>query len=186
MTLLILSAVLFFGIHVVATIPSLRTQLTTGLGEQKYMAVFSVISGIGLIGMIAGYAIAPTSPVYEADPVEALSVGHMAMPIAFVLLAAANLGSYIRRVVVHPMNLGIAIWSSIHLWGNGDLASLILFGNFLWFSIWSTVAAVVRGKRWTGTPHWRNDAIAITVGIVLFGLFGWLHPTLFGPPIFGV
>ena len=156
MTLLILSAVLFFGIHVVATIPSLRAQLTTGLGEQKYMAVFSVISGIGIDRHDRRLCYcAPTSPVYEADPVEALRAGHMAMPIAFVLLAAANLGSYIRRVVVHPMNLGIAIWSSIHLWGNGDLASLILFGNFLWFSIWSTVAAVVRGKRWTG-----NTALA--------------------------
>ncbi len=186
MTLLILSAVLFFGIHLLATIPTIRARLATSLGEQKYMAVFSIISGIGLIGMIAGYAIAPYSLVYEADPLGALGAGHIAMPIAFVLLAAANLGSHIRQLVVHPMNLGIAIWSSIHLWGNGDLASLILFGNFLGLSIWSTVSALVRGKRWTGTPHWRNDAIAITAGLALFGLIGWLHPMLFGPPIFGV
>ena len=186
MTLLILSAVLFFGIHLVATIPTIRARLATRLDEQKYMAVFSVISGIGLIGMIAGYAKAPFSLVYEADPLGALKVGHMAMPIAFVLLAAANLGSHIRHLVVHPMNLGIAIWSGIHLWGNGDLASLILFGSFLLFSIWSTVSAVIRAKRWTGTPRWQNDAMAITAGIALFGLFGWLHPILFGPSIFGV
>lgn len=185
MTLLILGAALFFGIHVVATMPTVRIQLASSLGEQRYMAVFSIISGTGLIGMIAGYAMAPFAPIYEADPAGALKAGHMAMPVAFVLLAAANLGSHIRRMAVHPMNLGIGIWSIIHLWGNGDLASLILFGGFLGFSIWSTVSAVMRGKIWTGVPKWRNDAIAVVAGLTLFGLFGWLHPLLFGPPIFG-
>ena len=57
--ILILGLVLFLGIHVVPAVPPLRAACASRLGEQRYKGLFSVVSGIGLVLIVAGYAYAP-------------------------------------------------------------------------------------------------------------------------------
>ena len=57
MALLIAGLVLFLGIHFVPTIPAWRNAAVTRWGEQRYKGAFSLASGVGLLLIVAGYAL---------------------------------------------------------------------------------------------------------------------------------
>ncbi len=75
--------------------------------------------------------------------------------------------------------LGIA-----HLCANGDMASLLLFGSFLVYSLLGIVSATLRktGKITEPQPVFR-DAITVVAGAVVFAVLVFLHPYLFGPQL---
>ena len=50
--------VLFLGIHLVPAIPPLRTALVGRLGELRYKGAFTLVSALGLVLIVAGYAFA--------------------------------------------------------------------------------------------------------------------------------
>jgi uncharacterized membrane protein len=108
------------------------------------------------------------------------------------------------RVTRHPIMWGIMLWAGAHLLARGDLKGLIFFGTLLALAAIGTLSLDARKARDLGedwqrfaavTSHvpfvaialgrnrldwreigWRNPAI----GLVLYALFFWLHPWLFG------
>jgi uncharacterized membrane protein len=97
-----------------------------------------------------------------------------------------------------------AIWAAVHMIGNGDTASLIFFGTFLITALagmpsidaklahrdpvaWSALAArtaivpfgaIAQGRNqlvWGEIGWWRFG-----LGLVLWGLFLYLHPLVIG------
>jgi uncharacterized membrane protein len=100
--------------------------------------------------------------------------------IAFVLFAAANLRTHIRRTLGHPMLLGLMLWSGVHLLANGDRAGTILFGSFLAYSIVALVSSISRGAKKPFVPTLKHDVIAIVSGLVLAYLTIHFHPAVFG------
>jgi uncharacterized membrane protein len=102
--------------------------------------------------------------------------------VAFVLFAAANMRTHIRRAIRHPMLLGLMLWSGVHLLSNGDLAGTILFGSFLAYSVIDLASVAARGAVKVFTPTLKHDSIAVVAGIGLAWIVMRFHGAFFGVP----
>lgn len=184
MTILILGLVLFFGIHLLPGFTTPRAALVARLGANRYRGVFSVISLLGLVLIIIGFARAPF--VHQYTPIS--GARHLAlgvMPLVFFLLAASNMATHTRRVLKHPMLIGTALWAGVHLLANGDVRSLLLFGAFLVFSLVALVSASIRGKTLVGAKpaQAKYDLMAFAGGLAAFAIVLYFHGWLFGVAI---
>ncbi len=177
---LILGLVLFLGIHVVPAVPPLRAACASRLGEQRYKGLFSVVSGIGLLLIVAGYAYAPRGDQLFAPSIGARHAAPLVMVIAFILLAAANMKTHIRRIVKHPMLIGLGLWALVHLLANGHAKATLLFGAFLAYAALDLGSAVARGAVKQFVPQRKYDFMAVGGGVLLALLVMLFHRVLFG------
>lgn len=187
MGILILGLVLFLGIHLLPMFSRSRERFKARLGDKRYRGLFSVISLIGFVLIIWGFARAPLVPVYPPFP-WVRPLAFTVLPLAFILLAAAHMPGHIRNVLKHPMMIGVLLWAIVHLLSNGDLRSIVLFGSFAVWSVADIVSEIQRGRTLIGNkpPRWAMDAAATAGGLVVFYLIARFHGTLFGVPVFSV
>src|SRR2546428_13128947 len=144
MLMLVAGLVVFLGIHLVPTAPGLRFGLVQRLGEQRYKGAFSLVALAGLALIVGGYATAaPGARLFQPSP-SAIALAPYAITLSFVLLAAANLRGHIRRVVKHPMLLGVAIWAAMHLLATGDTRGTVLLPSILAYSLVDIMCAQQR------------------------------------------
>lgn len=180
MEILVAGLVVFLGIHLVPAMPGLRNALFRSLGEKKYKGLFSLVSAIGLVLIVVGYGRAPGEPrLFDPFPA-AIRIAPFAIMVSFVLFAAANMRTYIRRAVRHPQLIGLGIWSAVHLLANGELRSTVLFGAFLAYAVVDLVSAIARHATKNFTPVARQDVMAIVGGVVLALIVMTFHRPLFG------
>lgn len=188
MTLLIIGILALIGIHLVPVSPALRDGLIERLGLAGYRAAFSVVSTLGLILLIYGFAHAPYVGVWT-PPSWTRHIAMLLMLPVFPLLLAAYLPGEIKAKLLHPMLIAIKLWALAHLLANGDLASMILFGSFLAYAGYDRFALKHRpGGEAAFVPDpataRRNDIIAVAGGLALYVVFlVWLHPLLIGVPV---
>lgn len=180
MEILILGLALFLLIHLIPALPKLRAELQRKLGEQRYKAVFSILSVAGIVLIIFGYRQAPHDPQLFSSFPEAVRLAPFAMVLAFILLAAANMKTHIRHWIKHPMLLGVGIWASVHLLANGHAKASVLFGAFLAYAVIDLASAVSRHANKTFQPSGRYDAMAIIGGSLLAVLVMTSHRHIFG------
>ncbi|MEM9734603.1 MAG: NnrU family protein [Pseudomonadota bacterium] len=183
MPLLTAGLILFLGVHLarVAT-PGLRADFIAQRGDGPWKGIYSVISILGFALVIYGYGLARVNAEEVFDvPSLARTVQLLAMPVALILVVASQIpAGYIKKTVRHPMIVGVLIWSATHLWGNGDSASIALFGAFFVWALLTTISSYRRPFR-PAEPKILFDGIAIVVGLVLTVLFvRFLHEWLFG------
>jgi len=182
MIVLTLGVVLFFGVHMLPAF-SLKTGIVNALGEARYKIAFSFISIAGLGLIIYGFILSEFVPLFT--PMSwgrSLAIG--LMPVAVVLLCAADAPNNIKRFVRHPMLIGITLWAATHLAANGDLASTILFASFLGFSILDIVMVETSGRFKPKEPvsvGW--DIGIVVVGLVLYGVLYYFHGSFTGMPL---
>tara|TARA_B110000858_G_scaffold77483_1_gene89814 strand:- start:55209 stop:55769 length:561 start_codon:yes stop_codon:yes gene_type:complete len=180
MTILVLGLILFFAPHLSREL-GLRQPLQNALPSKgAYIALYSLttLAGLGLI--IWGKSLAPFQmiwqPIYEWRP---LSL--MLMIPSLICIVAGNLPlSYLRRILRNPMLIGILLWSLSHLWANGDLASMLLFGSF---AIWSALKVISMRNIVdvdTKSPSFTWDIISLLTGLGLYVMIGLYHGELFG------
>ncbi len=188
MTLLIVGLVLFLGPHLLPTVPRLRAALVARLGERRYKGAFALTSALGLVLIVIGFGRAPREPRLFAPSAAAIAVAPVAIPVAFVLFAAANMQSHIRRVLQHPMLLGVLLWAVVHLLANGDARGTVLFGAFVAYALIDLASAMHRHAVKPVAPQAKFDAIAIGAGVALALVFMAFHRPLFGVAVvpFGV
>ena len=132
---LILGLVVFFAVHLVPSQPALKQGLVDRFGETAFKIGFGAIALIGLAAIVYGYhkmqVMPGKNPVLWDPPTWTRHIAFLLMLPAMILLVAAYVPSRIRTAVKHPMLAAIKIWALAHLLVNGDLASLLLFGEFL-------------------------------------------------------
>jgi len=180
MGILVAGLILFLGVHLVPALPGPRARLVARLGEQRYKGLFSLVSFAGLALIIAGYAYADPGPrLFPPSPI-AIAIAPYAITLAVVLFAAANMRGHTRRVVKHPMLLGLAIWAAVHLAANGDTRGTVLFGGFLAYAVVDFASAIRRGAVKAFEPTPRHDAMALVGGVVVSLALMALHRALFG------
>src|SRR5436305_15336599 len=115
MTIMIVGLALFLGIHLLPILRPVRDGLRTSLGESRYKAVFSVVSAIGLVLIPIGYWLAgPSTERFFAPVPAARTAAPWIVTLAFILLAASHMRGHLRRVVQHPMVVGVLLWSVVH------------------------------------------------------------------------
>jgi uncharacterized membrane protein len=180
--LLIIGLVIFFAIHFVPSTP-LKTGIVGRIGTDKYKIVFSLASFLGLALIIYGFSLSTFVPLWEPLP-WGRAAALMIMPVGLILLVAANMPNNLRRLVRHPMLLGITLWGGSHLAANGDLASTLIFASFAGFSIIDFVLVTNQGRY---TPHravnfgW--DLAVVAIGLVFYGVLFKFHGVFTGMPL---
>lgn len=192
MILLIVGLILFLGIHIVPMYPAQRSALVSKLGENGYKGLFALVAAVGLGLVIYGYGLArfEGSPQIYDPPAWLRHVTMLLMVPVFIFLVAAYVPSRIRNALKHPMLVAVKLWAFAHLLGNGDLASILLFGGFFVWAVADRISVKRRGPGAgqpdfaAGDPGKYSDVVVILVGLVLYGLFAWkLHTLLIGVPV---
>src|SRR5882724_2374744 len=127
MTILVLSALLFVGLHFLISSTPLRGAIVARAGERPFLGLFSLLSGALIVWMVIAFLHAPRDTPFWTIP----GVSHLAltlMPIALLLLVAGYMtrnptavmmappsGSWqpngIFTVTRHPIMWAFGLWS---------------------------------------------------------------------------
>lgn len=188
MALLIGGLALFMVAHLVPTLPAVRARLVGKLGFGVYRLLFSLLSIAGLVLIVVGYGrmqgLGRGNPELWTSPVWVRHLVMLLMIPAIILLVAAYVPSRIRTAVRHPMLTALMIWAFAHLLANGDLASVLLFGSFLGYSIYDRVSVASRpspGPLGDAKGGAVQDVVVVVVGLGLYALIlFWGHAKLTG------
>lgn len=176
MALLILGLVLWTFPHLMKEMtPGLRAKLPEGAG--KGIVAVSAFAAVAL--MVIGYRGAEFTAVYT-PPGWGLHANNLLMIIAVVMLTAAHSKSRLRHKVRHPMLTGSLIWGVAHLLVRGDLASLVLFGGII---LWSLLAMALTNARvheyvpFAGGSA-KGDLRLVLISIAVFAVIAVVHTFL--------
>jgi uncharacterized membrane protein len=182
MTFLILGILIWSGMHL---IPALGVQMRAGwierIGEGPYKGLFA-LSLVGAITlMVIGWK--STDPVsLYAPPEWGRLLANVGMFVSLVLFMGSNVPSNMKRFIRHPQLTGVAVWGISHLFANGDLRSLVLFGGL---AIWAVVEIMSLNKR---DGAWdKPDALPLVAemkplvaGVIAYVVLVFAHPYLAG------
>ncbi len=173
-------------LHLVAAIPSLKTRLKAAIGEKAYGPVFGIASLIGIAIIVIGWRMTRADAfidVYQ-PPEWGRHVNYLLTLIGFICLGIFIFRGRLRQVMRFPMAIGAMFWATGHLFANGDLASVILFGGFLAYAIAHIVIASANGVRPSTEVRQGHDLLSILAGMALYGIMTQLHAALIGVPVF--
>ena len=193
MTLLVVGLIIFLGVHSLRIVaePWRQAQIARrGAGPIK--GVYALVSLLGLLLIVSGYASARAQPIalWSPPPAALRHIAALLVLLAFVLVTAAYVpGNGIKARLHHPMVLGVKAWALGHLIANHTLADALLFGSFLAWAVASFIAAR-RRDRAAGTVYppgvASRTAITVVVGTLAWAGFAfWAHGALFGVRPFG-
>jgi uncharacterized membrane protein len=188
---LVLGLLLFLGPHVFVTLRPQRAAAVKGIGEWPYKALFAVVSIAGLYFIGKGFGMyRDAGPLMVwSPPFFMRHVTELLMWPACVFVAAAYLPGDIKRVLKHPMLVGVKMWAFAHLLSNGDLGGIILFGAVLAWAVYDRIT--LKRRTDAGGPPIplggrANDIAAVIVGTILYLALGMVfHPLVVGVIVFG-
>ena len=191
LSVMILGLVLFLGIHALTTQRKKRARLVASMGEGPYKGVYSLVSLVGLVLIVWGFAHYRSAEWVQVwTPPIALKHLNIALMLpAVILVVAAYIRGHIYKAVKHPMLAGVKLWAFGHLLANGDLGGIILFGSFLAWAVFDRISLNRRAD--AGGPPipvggWTNDLIAVAVGVVAYLALAFaFHPVVIGIPVMG-
>jgi len=191
LAIMIAGLAVFFGVHVVTTMRKQRAAVIARLGEGPYKIVYSVLSALAIVLIAWGFARYRATGWIDVwyPPAWTRHIVVTLMWPASICLVAAYIPGDIKRVLKHPMLVGIKLWAFAHLIANGDLGSIILFGSFLAWAVFDRITLKRRAD--AGGPPIplggrRNDLIALAVGTIVFLVLGLVfHPLVIGVPAMG-
>lgn len=190
LAVLILGLVVFLGAHSFVTYRDHRAALIARIGEGPYKCLFSLVSIIGVVLIGWGFArYRATGWIDVWYPPAAMRYVTVAlMWPAIVSMVAAYFAGDIKRILKHPMLVGLKLWAFAHLLVNGDLGSIILFGSILAWAVYDRVSLKQRkdvGSIGVTADGRMNDIIAVGVGTILYLALGLVfHPLVIGVPAF--
>jgi uncharacterized membrane protein len=175
MLLLIVGLIVFLGIHLVPTNPTLRSGLRDRFGASAYQIGFSAVSLLGFALIVFGYhklqLLPGKNPQLWVPPAWTKHVAFALMLPAMILLVAAYVPSRIRTAAKHPMLLAVKIWALAHLLANGTLGAAVLFLSFLAYAVYDRISVKQRGARGplgASAGGLRGDILAVAGGTALY------------------
>lgn len=190
LTVEIIGLAVFLGAHVFVSLRGQRTALIARIGRGSYLGLFSLVSlaGLLLIGFgFARYRAEGLIPIWYPPAWTRHIVETLMWPASIVVVAAYFPGN-IKRVLKHPMLVGVKTWAAAHLCANGDLGGIVLFGAVLAWAVYDRISLKRRSD--PGSPPipvggLRNDIIAVVAGTIVYLVLGFLfHPFVIGVPAF--
>ena len=190
MVRLLAGMVVFLGVHSISIVaPAWRDRMAAAIGEWPWKGLYSIVSLVGFLLLVGGYAAARLDPVVLYVPPAGLRhVAALVMLPVFPLLLAAYLPGRIKTATKHPMLVAVKAWALAHLLANGMLADLVLFGGFLAWAVVDRISLKRRPARPlpAAPASGANDLIAVVGGLAIYGAFvAFLHQRWFGVAPFG-
>ena len=187
MSILVLGLVIFLGLHSTRIISeSGRAKAIARFGENAWKGIYSLLSAIGLVLIVWGFARAR----YDAPQLWAPLPGARAVTILLMLVSMLLLAGYfvkrshIAVAVHHPMVWSVAVFGLAHLIANGSAADVVLFGAFLLWALADLASSYARDRR--NSVVYPVPSLAATIGAIVLGVALWvvigrfLHFWLFG------
>ena len=181
---LIAGLLLFLGVHSTRVFANdWRNRTLARMGEKPFKGIYALLSLAGFLLLLWGYGQARQQGVMLWNP--PVFTRHLAAVLtlaAFALLTAAYVpGNQIKAKLHHPMVLGTKVWALAHLLANGSLASTLLFGGFLLWSVLLFAASRRRDRREQTVTHpatrrlppSRLQWVGLRGQYSLFGYTGW-------------
>jgi uncharacterized membrane protein len=192
LAIMIIGLAVFLGSHTLVTLRPQRTALMARIGEGPYKGLFALVSLVGILLIGYGFALYRANGYIDIwmPPRWTRHVTELLVWPAIIAILAAYIPSQIKRVLKHPMLVGVKLWAVAHLLSNGDLGSIILFASILAWAVYDRISL----KRRTDAPApavvtgggYRNDFIVVVVGTLVYFVLGfWFHPWVIGVPVFG-
>jgi uncharacterized membrane protein len=190
LAVMIIGLAVFFGAHTLTTMRAQRAALIARTGEVPYKVAYALVSLAGIALIAYGFSRYRAAGMIEIwyPPRWFRHVNNVLLWPAFICVAAAYIPGDIKRVLKHPMLVGIKLWAFGHLLANGDLGSIILFGSFLAWAVYDRIT--LKHRTDPGAPDFglggRDcDILAVVVGTLLYLAVGfWFHPYVIGVPAF--
>ncbi len=187
MAILVLGLVIFLGLHSIRIVSeSRRERAIARFGQGPWKGIYSLISVIGLVLIVWGFARARYDAPQVWTPLPGARHITMLLMLVVLILLASYLfkRSYMAVWTHHPMVWAVLLWSIGHLIANGSAADIVLFGAFLVWSVADLASSYARDRR-NGVvypePQLAATAGAVVVGLVVYALLiGGLHLWLFG------
>jgi uncharacterized membrane protein len=144
--------------------------------------VFSLVSTGLLLWVVWAAGRAPFVPLWDQTPASRWGV-NIAMPMVVALAAfgtaAPNPFAFegratgfdpdrpgIAGLTRQPLLWALLIWACAHLWANGDLAHVVLFGSFALFSLAGMAMVERRRRRLMGPDAWAR--LTARTGLIPF------------------
>lgn len=187
MILLIVGILLWIGAHLLKRVaPTMRGSLTERFGNGS-MGVIALILLLSVVLMVTGYRSAPVVILYD-PPSWGGYLNNILMIVAFLLFGVGSTGSWLASRMRHPMLTAMKIWAVAHLFANGDLASLLLFGSMLAWAVVSVILINRQQGTWSkdlSVKFGGRDIALILVWAVLFIFAAWVHIWLGHNPFLG-
>lgn len=184
MAQLLLGILLFFGMHSMSIVALPLRDKLAAKSENLWKLVYAVVSLIGLVLIIRGYADLRLTPtILYVAPVWLRHVAALVLLPVFVLFLAPYFPGRISRATKHPQLVAVKLWAVSHLLVNGGLADVLLFGSFLLWAVADRISMKHRVTRTVpGVPEsTANDVIATVLGLAAYAAFVfWLHELLLG------
>lgn len=160
MTLLVVGLFVFLSAHSIRIFGEpMRAVLIARLGALGYKALYSLVSLVGLILLIKGYAMAREQPLALWTAwAPGRHVAALLSLVAFILVVAAYVpGNRLKARLRHPMVLGVKVWAAGHLLANHTLADAVLFGGLLVWAVLDFRAARARDRAAVALPPTTGD-----------------------------
>lgn len=189
MSIFLIGVTIFLGIHCISIVnDSWRNRIVDKIGQWPWKGFYALVSIVGFIVMVRGYgAVRYDSTVLYTSPIWLQYSSMVLFLPVFPLLIAAYFPGRIKKVTRHPMLLATILWAVAHLFSNGSLVNVILFGSFLSWAIIDIISISRRAQRSVpGAPYSNfNDTIACVGGLGLYLAFVfWLHEIVIGIPLY--
>jgi uncharacterized membrane protein len=185
MIILAAGVLLFVLLHGVAAVPRYKSWVKSQAGEKWYGPAFGLASLISIAVIVLGWRSSDFVAVYEPR-FWGWYVNYALTFIGFLCLGIFLFRGSYRQRLRFPMGIATGFWAVGHLFANGDLASLILFGGFLFGSVAHMAVAVANGIRPTPEVRTGHNGLSLIFGAALYGIMTQLHPAIIGVPIFAI
>lgn len=188
---LIVAGLAFAGSHVLLSSTRLRGALRDQLGENGFLAIYSLTAIVTFAWFVAAYAGAPRTVLWRTTAWMAL-VPVALLPLAAILLVAGystpnptavtmerraradDPAPGILCVTRHPVMWAIGLWAIAHLVANGTVRGVVFFGLFALLSLGGTVL-IDRKKRLALGSNWVRLA-QVTSNVPFFALLAGRTP----------
>lgn len=181
MWLLAFGVLAFSAVHLVPAAPPLKARLAARAGP-AYGPLFGLLSLVTLLLVIFGWRMSDFVPVYE-PPEGGRYVTFALVPLAFICLGAFIFRGRLRQWLRFPLALATILWATGHLFANGDLASLILFGGLLIYAVAHLLLGLAARLKPTPDVRPGHDLLSVLIGLALFGMMTQLHQVIIGVPV---
>lgn len=185
MIFLAAGVLLFALLHGVAAVPRWKSYITSLMGERWYGPVFVLASVFAIAVIVLGWRSSSFVAVYD-PPAWGWYVNYVLTFIGFLCVGIFLFRGSLRQRLRFPMGIATVFWAVGHLFANGDLAGLILFGGLLLGSVAHMAVAMSNGIRPSPEVRMGHDGLSFIFGAALYGIMTQLHPTIIGVPIFAI